>query len=110
MKKYIKEIIILFIQLFSFYVLPYFSGPSDVMGLVILQFLITFILSIVVGTIINNKYKYFYPVLVSFLFIPVIFIHYNESALIYVLFYLIISIIGMFIGIIIRKAFYITKK
>lgn len=32
MKKYLKEILILLIQLFMFYVFPLFAGPTDVMG------------------------------------------------------------------------------
>ena len=33
MKKYLKEILILLIQLFMFYVFPLFAGPTDVMGM-----------------------------------------------------------------------------
>ena len=34
MKKYLKEILILLIQLFMFYVFPLFAGPTDIMGMV----------------------------------------------------------------------------
>ena len=34
MKKYLKEILILLIQLFMFYVFPLFAGPTDVMGMI----------------------------------------------------------------------------
>ena len=37
MKKYLKEILILLIQLFMFYVFPLFAGPTDVMGMHIPQ-------------------------------------------------------------------------
>mgnify|MGYP003398363102 CR=1 FL=1 len=36
MKRYIKEIIILTIQLFMFYIFPLFAGPTDAMGMVVL--------------------------------------------------------------------------
>ena len=31
MKKYLKEIIIILIQLFMFYIFPMFAGPTDAM-------------------------------------------------------------------------------
>ena len=40
MKKYLKEILILLIQLFMFYVFPLFAGPTDVMGMIVLLFLL----------------------------------------------------------------------
>ena len=33
MKKHLKEIIILLIQLFMFYIFPLFAGPTDAMGM-----------------------------------------------------------------------------
>jgi hypothetical protein len=107
MKKYIKELIILFIQLLVFYILPLSAGPTDGMGLVVLIILATFILSIILGIISKEKIKYLYPIIISILFIPSVFIYYNESALIHSIWYLVISIIGLFIGIIVKK---IIKK
>ena len=103
MKKYLKEIIILIIQLFMFYVFPLFAGPTDAMGMVFLILVTTFILSIILASISKEKTKYFYPILVSIIFIPSVFIHYNSSALIHSLWYLVTSIIGMLIGTIINK-------
>ena len=100
MKKYLKEIILLLIQLFMFYIFPMFAGPTDAIGMVILIILVTFILSIILGIISNNKVKFFYPIIVSILFIPSIFIYYKSSALIHSLWYLVISLIGLIIGII----------
>ena len=40
MKKYLKEILILLIQLFMFYVFPLFAGPTDVMGMIVLLILL----------------------------------------------------------------------
>ncbi len=107
MKKYIKELIILFIQLLVFYILPLSAGPTDGMGLVVLIILATFILSIILRIISKEKIKYLYPIIISILFIPSVFIYYNESALIHSIWYLVISIIGLFIGIIVKK---IIKK
>ena len=103
MKKYLKEIIILLIQLFIFYIFPKFAVAIDAMSMVLLILIATFILSIMTGSIFKERIKYFYPVIISILFIPSIFIYYNESALIYSIWYLIDSAIGLFIGMIIYK-------
>lgn len=102
MKKYLSEIIILLIQTFMFYIFPIFQGPTDAMGLVFLLILTTFILSIINTCISKYKYKYFYGIITSLIFIPSIFIYYNESAIIHSIWYLIVSYIGIFIGFILK--------
>ena len=101
--KYIKEIIILLIQLFIFYISPLFAGPTDTIGMVFLILMTTFILSIVIGIISKEKIKYIYPVVIAILFIPSVFIYYNESALVHSLWYLVDSVIGIVLGTIINK-------
>ena len=103
MKKYLKEITILTIQIFMFYIFPLFAGPTDAMGMVFLILITTLTLSIILASISKEKTKYFYPILVSIIFIPSVFIHYNSSALIHSLWYLVTSTIGMLIGTIINK-------
>ena len=103
MKKYLKEIIILLLQLYMFYIFPLFAGPTDAIGMVLLIILSTLILSIIIGSISNKKVKFLYPIVISILFIPTIFIYYNESALIHSVWYLTISAFGIIIGIIIRR-------
>ena len=98
MKKFAKEIIIFFIQLLMFYVFPLFAGPTDAIGMVLLILLSTILLSYVLGAISNNKVKYLYPVAISVLFIPSVFIYYNESALVHALWYLVVSTAGLLIG------------
>ena len=104
MKKYIKEIILLLIQLFMFYIFPLFAGPTDAIGMVFLIIVSTFILSILMGIISKAKLKYLYPVVVSILFMPSIFIYYNSSAFVHSLWYLVISTIGLLVGTILSKA------
>lgn len=101
--RYIKEIIILLIQMLMFYIFPLSAGPTDMMGMVVLIILSVFILSILMGSLSKEKIKYLYPIVIAVLFIPSVFIYYNESALIHSLWYLVISIIGLFIGTIISK-------
>lgn len=105
MKKYIKEIIILILQLFMFYIFPLFTGPTDAMGMVFLIWLSTIILGMLINILSNKKIKYFYPIVIALLFIPSVFIYYNESALMHSFWYLISSSIGLFIGFIVRKIF-----
>lgn len=103
MKKYIKEIIILVIQLLLFYVLPLFAGPTDGMGMVLLLILATIILSLILGVVSKEKIKCLYPFLIAILFIPSVFIYYNASALIHSLWYLVVSAVGLGIGSLINK-------
>ena len=102
MKKYLKEIIILLIQIFMFYIFPLFAGPTDAMGMVFLIITSVFITAILISIISKNKVRYFYPIIISLLFIPSVFIYYNESALVHALWYLVISTIGLSIGTIIK--------
>ena len=84
MPKNIKESVVIFIQLLVFYVLPLFTPKGQEMGLILFVVVATLILSSIFGFISNNKLKYFYPIFISVLFIPSIFIYYNDSAFIYV--------------------------
>ena len=103
MKKYLKEIIVLLIQLFMFYIFPMFAGPTDVMGMVFLIWVSTIILGLIITLISNKKIKYLYPIIIAILFIPSVFIYYNESALVHSLWYLVSSSVGVLIGTIIYK-------
>ena len=62
MKRYLKEIIILLLQLFMFYIFPLFAGPTDAIGMVVLIILATLLLSAVIGLISDKKMKYLYPI------------------------------------------------
>ena len=108
MKKYLKEILILLIQLFMFYVFPLFAGPTDVMGMIVLLILATLLLSILIGSISNLKVKYLYQIIIAITFVPSVFIYYNETALIHSLWYLAVSSFGLIIGMVIHKL--ILKK
>ena len=110
MKRYINEIVILLIQLFMFYIFPMFAGPTDAMGMVLLIIIATFVLSIIIGSISKEKIKYLYPIIISILFIPSVFIYYNESALVHSLWYLVISYIGLAFGTVIYKLIHRDKN
>lgn len=105
MKKYLSETIILIIQLIMFYLFPLTAGPTDAMGMVVIILLSVLITSLILGSISNNKIKYAYPVIISILFIPSVFIYYNESALVHAVWYLVVSLVGTVIGSILNKVF-----
>ena len=73
------------------------------MGMVLLIILATFVLSIIIGSISKERIKYLYPTIVAIVFIPSVFIHYNESALVHTLWYLVISSVGVIVGTVIYK-------
>ncbi len=103
MKNNIKEIGCLIIQMLLFYILPLFAGPTDMMGLVLLLIVITFIIAFILGIISTNKYKFLYPLVVVVIFISSVLIYYNESAFVHAIWYFIISLGGILIGSLIRK-------
>lgn len=109
MKRYLKEIIILLLQLFVFYIFPLFAGPTDAIGMVVLIIFATLLLSVVIGLISDKKMKYLYPIITAILFVPSVFIYYNETALIHSVWYLVVSSVGMIIGAILRKLIYRNK-
>lgn len=106
MNKYFKEIIILVLQVFMFYIFPLFKGPTDIIGMVLLIVLSTFVLSVIIGGISKEKIKYLYPLVIAIVFIPSVFIYYNESALIHSLWYLVVSSFGLIVGSFIYKLIY----
>lgn len=103
MKRYAKEAILLGIQLLFFYIYPLFMGPTDAMGMVLILLVMSFFLALVLGTLSANEIKYFYPAIVSILFIPSVFIYYNESALVHAAWYFITASAGLLIGAVLHK-------
>jgi len=97
-RKYRKEIVILLAQLFMFYLFPLFAGPTDAMGMVFLIIAATLLLSLMIGGFSGRRIKYLYPLVISALFLPTVPIHYNSSALVHGLWYLVISACGLAIG------------
>ena len=102
MKRYLKELIILLIQLFMFYIFPLFAGPTDAMGMLFLIIVATLLLSLMIGMLFAHKVKYLYPIVIAVLFIPSVFIYYNGSAMVHSIWYLVIASIGLLVGTVIR--------
>ena len=98
MREYRKELIIVILQVFLHCIFPIFAGPGDEMGLVVLLLIGTFWLSFIMGVVSKNKLKFVYPIVPALLFVVTIPIYYNASALIHVVWYLVLSILGVLIG------------
>lgn len=109
MKKHWKEIALSAIQLFMFYIFPLFAGPTDAMGMVVLILMATFVLSVALGLFSAHRLKLLYPAAAALAFIPSVFIHYNESALIHSAWYFVDSLLGLMIGMLIRRLFRFRK-
>ena len=102
MKKYSKEIIVFVFQIMVFYLIPFTAGPTDGLGLVVVIWFATLLLSIVFGLVSQKKRKIIYPFVVAIVFIPTVYIHYNYTALGYTVWYLIDSYLGVGFGSLIK--------
>ena len=102
MKKHLTEIIIFAIQLFMFYIFPMFTGPTEVIAMVLIMLAMTLIVSFMLGIMSSCILKYLYPFVIAILFLPTIPIYYNISALVHSLWYFVLSASGLIIGGLIR--------
>lgn len=96
--RYRKIITLFIIQLLVLYIPPLLSGADEVIGMVLCMLLLTGILSCLQGIITKGAMKYLHPFATALLFIPSVYIYYNESALIHALWYFCISMIGILLG------------
>ena len=103
MKKIREMSVYLIVITLAFYVLPAFINDtgSGIFFLLILIPIICFLTSLIYG--IRHSFNLIFLLLIMILFIPTIFIFYNESAANYVLIYGIIAVIGNLLGSLIKK-------
>ena len=103
MKKIREMSVYLIVITLAFYVLPVLINDTGtgIFFLLILTPIICFITSIIYG--IRHSFNLIFLLLIMALFIPTIFIFYNESAAVYVLIYGIIAAIGNLLGSLIKK-------
>ena len=103
MKKYILELILCILQVALFYVYPLYMKQVGAIGVVIVMLVSTLLLGLIMGALSNKKMKFLFPVFVAIVFLPTIYIYYNESALVHSVWYLVVSAIGLVLGIIFRR-------
>ena len=103
MKKIREMSVYLIVIILAFYVLPVFINDTGtgIFFLLILTPIICFVTSIIYG--LRHSFNLIFLLLIMSLFIPTIFIFYNESAAVYVLIYGIIAAIGNLLGSLIKK-------
>ena len=103
MKKIKEMSVYLIVIILAFYVLPAFINDtgSGIFFLLILIPIICFLTSLIYG--IRHSFNLIFLLINMALFIPTIFIFYNESAAVYVLIYGIIATIGNLLGSLIKK-------
>ena len=110
MEKFRKMLPYLLAMIFAFYILPFLiiDTGSGMFILLIGIPMICYIASMIYG--IKNSFNLLYPLFIMLLFAPSIFIFYNDSATIYIVIYGSISLIGNFIGSLIRKRKQLNKS
>ena len=110
MKKIREMSVYLIVITLAFYVLPAFINDTGtgIFFLIILTPIICFVTSIIYG--IRHSFNLIFLLIIMALFIPTIFIFYNESAAVYVLIYGIIAAIGNLLGSLIKKKWVIKKS
>ena len=98
MDKIKKNWIYYLIIFIAFYLVPILikDTGSGMFILLIVIPLITLITSIIYG--LRNTFDFIYLLIVAMLFIPTLFIYYNTSALVYVIAYSMIAVIGELLG------------
>lgn len=105
-KKYLKEAVILALQIVVFVLEPLYvmKTSGDGFAIIFMISIYTIILGFLMGILSKNKIKYYYPIFVGVTFIPIVFVVLNSSALIYCLIYPVLSFIGLVIGETLQKA------
>ena len=98
MEKLKKNWIYYLVILIAFYIVPMLikDTGSGMFILLIVIPLITLITSLIYG--LRNTVDFIYPLIVAILFIPTLFIYYNNSAWIYIFVYSMIAVIGELLG------------
>ena len=98
MEKLKKMLPYLLINIGMFYLLPTLMKDtgSAMIILLILMPIGCFLTSLAYGE--NSSFSWPYPIFVMLIFLPSIFIFYNESAMVYVFVYGFISLLGSFVG------------
>lgn len=100
MKKFLPYTVI---TLINFYLLPVFAQNTGI-AMIIMLFILPFIV-FTGGAVFASRYGFsFVSILITMaFFIPAIFIYYNPSAWVYIIFYGTIALIGNCVGLIFYK-------
>ena len=98
MKNYFEEIVIFILQLIVFYVFPLWAVDTNSNGMIVIVLLSTFIAALAMGGISKKKLKFYYPIIISLLFIPAAYIYNTEFLVFHSLWCLISAAFGVIVG------------
>ena len=98
MNDFRKWIVAIIIQLLILYVPPLLASADEIIGMILWMLIATGILSVVLGMVTAERTKYFYPLSAALVFVPAVFIFYNDSALVHAFWYFCASMIGILIS------------
>lgn len=98
MKKYIKEVVLLILQAAAFYVGPLFLVISESKTPPFSLIIASMAISGIIGLLADKKIKLVFPLATAILFAPTVFIYYDQTSLIYILWVFLFTSIGMFMG------------
>ena len=101
--KILKYLPFFVINVLNFYLLPLFINDtgSGIFILLISIPLVTLVSSLIHG--VKYGFDLFLPLITAVLFTPTIFIFYNESAFVYIIFYAVLAFIGNIISLPFKK-------
>lgn len=83
--------------------ISFYCGSNGCRVMIIVLLFSTLMLSVIFGAVSKGKVRIIYPFVVAIVFIPTVYIHYNYTALVYTVWYLIDSYLGVLIGSLIGK-------
>lgn len=103
MKKTLLSIIIIVLQICTFYLAPLLFNVFNTIHVIVGMLIATFGLSMMIAVVSKSKLKYLFAVLAIALFIGSIPIYYNNSAFETVIWYFAVSVVGLLLGFLIDK-------
>ncbi|MBQ8371250.1 MAG: hypothetical protein IJY35_14855 [Clostridia bacterium] len=104
MQKYLRILPFLAVTAADFWLIPLFMNETNVMLLVLCVMpFVCFVTSYVCGLVCSFQPMYLFGV--EMLFLPTVWVYYNESAMVYMLVYAVIAALGCAVGALMKKAF-----
>ena len=103
MKAYKLEIAAVLMQFAIFYLLPPIAIKLGPIMMVMIMLVASGTVSAFLGCWSNSRIKYLFPLAAALLFLPSVPMYYNSSAIVHVLWYLVITAVGMGFGALIHK-------
>ena len=95
---YVKEVVYLFLHIVLFYLLPIKIELTEAPKIVVIQFFLTFIFGLMMGGFIRKTEKFWYPIVVTGVYLPSVFVYFGKENLLFCLWIFIASFLGVIFG------------